>query len=252
MKKIIVANWKCKPATQEEAVALFDRISEGVKDLKNVEVVVCPPFGYLSAIDNKYGIILGAQNCFLVKEDAFGEKFSPKMAKDAGCEYIIVGHSSRRIFLGETDEMVNQELKDSLSAGLIPVVCFGETSKERQEGETEAVLKRQIRKGLEGFSADQVSKIIITYEPVWAISSGDPYATKEIPTSQSIKKVKVFIQDVLRKIYGDEIGVVRIIYGGSTNAENLEWILGEAEMEGLLVGGASLKPDEFIKMAKNA
>jgi triosephosphate isomerase (TIM) len=251
MKPLIVANWKCKPTAQEEAEELFDKISEGIKDAKNAEIVICPPFIYLPKINNKYNALLGAQNCFLEKKDISCLEFSPRVAKEAGCDYIIVGHSSRRIFLEESDEIINKELKDSLRVGLLPVLCLGETSEERAKGQTEAVLEGQIRKGLEGVSADEISKITITYEPVWAISGGDPYKTKEIPTPENIKKAKTFIKDILEKIYGRETVIPRIIYGGSVNAANSKWILGEAGMDGLLVGGASLQVEEFIKIVKN-
>ncbi|MFH1036895.1 MAG: triose-phosphate isomerase [Patescibacteria group bacterium] len=251
MKPLIVANWKCKPATSKEAVELFNKISEGVEDARNVEVVICPPFIYLPEINNKYHISLGAQNCFLDKKDVSSQVISPQAAKEAGCEYIIIGHSSRRIFLGETDEIVNRGLKDALFAGLLPIFCTGETNKEREMGRTEDVLERQIRKGLDGISASEVSKIVITYEPVWAISEGDPYKTKEIPTPENIKKAKVFIENILKKIYGSGGGTIRIIYGGSANADNSKWILEDAGMDGLLVGGASLDPQEFLKIVKN-
>jgi triosephosphate isomerase (TIM) len=251
MKPLIVANWKCKPTTQENAEELFDKISEGIKDAKNAEIVICPPFVYLPKINNKYNVLLGAQNCFLEKKDISCPEFSPQMAKEAGCDYIIVGHSSRRIFLEESDEIINKELKDSLHVGLLPVLCLGETSEERAKGQTEAVLEKQIRKGLKGVFPDEVSKITITYEPVWAISGGDPYKTKEIPSPENIKKAKIFIKDILEKIYGKKAVIPRIIYGGSANAANSKWILGEAGMDGLLVGGASLRAEEFIKMLKN-
>jgi triosephosphate isomerase (TIM) len=248
MQKIIIANWKNKPKSLVEAKELFDKIAQGVKDIKNVEIVICPPFAYIPEIDNRYRISLGAQNCFVKKEEVSNEVFTFQAAKEAGCEYVICGHSSRKIFLGQTDEAINRELKEALFVDLRPIFCLGETREEREAGQTESVLKRQAEKGLADIAFSDISKIIFTYEPIWAISTGDPYQTKEMPTPEGVKKINSLIGQLVSENYGQKTDI-RILYGGSANAQNSQGFLSVSD--GLLVGGASLNPDEFIKMVKN-
>ena len=247
MQKIIIANWKCKPETAKEVKDLFNEISEGLKNITKAKIVICPPFYYLSEINNKYNLSLGGQNCFVEKKDVDNQNISWRTAKDQGCEFAIVGHSSRRIFLGQTDESINQELKEIFSFGLIPIFCIGETKEQKQASQTESILESQIKKGLAGLSIDEISKIIIAYEPIWAISDGNPYNTKEMPTTEGIKKVSDFIKSLVLKNYSG-LDNVTVIYGGSANSANAKAFLEEAGMDGLLIGGASLKAEEFIKI----
>jgi triosephosphate isomerase (TIM) len=249
MKPIIIANWKSKPKSLAEAKELFTKIAEGIKDANNAEVVICPPFDYIPEIDNKYRLPLGAQSCFVEKEDVSNKTISLQAAREAGCDYIICGHSSRRIFLAETDEMINQELKDSITAGLWPILCLGETREEREAGQTEKILAAQLKNDLQGIILEDITKIIITYEPVWAISSGDPYKTKEVPTPEGVEKINSLIIKLISEIYGKRVDI-RVIYGGSANAENSRGFLDVSD--GLLVGGASLIAEEFIRIVKNA
>ncbi len=223
MKKIIIGNWKMNPATAKEAVELFDAVEVGVQDAK-AEVVICPPFIYLSQLR---GLTLGAQNVSLQEKGAFTSQISATQLKDLGVEYVIVGHSESRKYLHETDEQINKKLKAALAAGLKPVLCVGEN-----EGEDRAeVLATQLSEGLQGLSG-----VVVAYEPVWAIGTGkncEPASVLEAAT-------------VIKRIAGD----VSIIYGGSVNAENAKQYL--EVMDGLLVGGASLKADEFVKIVESA
>ncbi len=250
MKPLIIANWKCNPITLTEAKELFNKIVKGVENIESVEVVICPPFTYISTFQhfNNPTIKLGSQDCFWEEKGAYTGEVSPKMLKDLGCEYVILGHSERRRNLGETDEMINKKVKAALSAGLLPILCIGETKEQRESGKTEDILKEQIELGMSGILPDQVSKITIAYEPVWAISGGDPYKTEELPTPNGINKIFSLIKNIFSETYGDK-GLVKVIYGGSANAANSKSFLEVSE--GLLVGGASLKAEEFIKIIKN-
>lgn len=224
MKKYIVANWKCNPATLKEAENIFGLIK---KEVKIPEVIICPPFTYLSSLK---GLALGAQNVFFESKGAYTGEISPLMLKDLGCKYVLIGHSERRKYFNETDEIINKKIKAAIGAGLSPIFCIGETEKERKEGKAEEVIERQIKKGLEGVKAP----IIIAYEPVWAIGTGNSCGKEEA------EKMSLFIK---------KMADVPVLYGGSVNASNSKEY---AKMDGLLVGGASLIPDEFITIVKNA
>lgn len=240
--KLIIANWKNKPQTAKEAVELFNKIVKNVQDVKNVQVVICPPFNYLSSFElNVKSLELGCQNTFVKKDETNDQKISWPEAKKHGATFAIVGHSSRRIFLSETDEAINQELKEVLSLGFTPILCIGETAQQRKENKTEEVLKNQLQKGLAGIA--NIDDLVIAYEPIWAISCGDPYATKTMPTKENISEIKNLIKEI--------VGNCKVIYGGSTNAANAKDFLEESGMDGLLVGGASLSSEEFVKMVKN-
>ena len=252
MKPLIVANWKMNPATLAEAKRLFNSIKSGLKDIKNVEVIVCPPFVYLPVLKPKTrgpssAISFGGQSCFWEEKGAFTGEVSPKMLKDLGCDYVILGHSERRRYLNETDEMVNKKLKAVLKSGLKPILCIG--SKERGElGNIE--MESQLQKALSGIKKSELKDIIITYEPVWAIST-----TKDsvIATPENTKEGKIFVRDNLIKLFDKSSAPkVRIIYGGSVNNANIEGFIKTAKMEGVLIGAASLDSEEFIKLAKNA
>jgi len=240
MKKIIVANWKCNPITLKEAKFIFNSVRKGLRNNKNVEIVICPPFIYLPLLKPKTYTLnpkLGAQDCFWEEKGAFTSQISPLMLKDLGCEYIIIGHSERRA-LGETDEMINKKLKAAIKAKLKPILCIGETEKERKKGKTFQVLKNQIKKALSGISSLTVhrSKFIFAYEPVWAIGTGNPCRP------EMAKEVLEFLKKKLKNI--------PILYGGSVSSKNAKDYI-EVGFEGLLVGGASLNPKEFVKIIKS-
>lgn len=228
MKKIIVANWKCNPVTRSEAEELFDSVSKGVKDME-VETVICPPFVFLGLGSG----ILGAQDSFYEEKGAYTGEVSVTMLKELGCQYVIVGHSERRKYFNETDELVNKKIKAILGAGLTPIVCIGETEEERENNKTEEILEKEVKDGLEGVD---LSKIVIAYEPIWAIGTGNACDVEEA------QRMKETIQKMTSKD-------MRILYGGSANASNAKGYL-DVGFDGLLVGGASLKAAEFIKIVE--
>ena len=238
MKRLIIANWKCSPVSLKESKTLFNSVKKGLKSLKKTEVVICPPFVYLpvlSAIIRSSFIKLGAQNCFWELAGAFTGEISPLMLKNLGCQYVIIGHSERRHYLLETDEMINKKLKKLLEMGLKPIFCLGETADERKKGKTFVVLKKQLTKALNRLPTQLFNRLIIAYEPVWAIGTGHPCQPVEA------RKILLFLQKKLKQ--------VPVLYGGSVNSSNaLEYL--QVGFNGLLVGGASLKADEFVKMVK--
>jgi triosephosphate isomerase len=231
MKNLIVANWKLNPTTKKEAQEIFEEIKNGAGE--TAEVVVCPPFVYLSELK---GLILGAQNCFYEEKGAFTGEVSAVMLKDLGVEYVILGHSERRKYFNETDEVINKKVKKSLEPGLKVIFCFGETAEERDTGKKEEVLERQIKNGLAG--VENFENVNVAYEPVWAIGTGNNCSVEE--TKEAINFIKKFIPEG-----------VRILYGGSVKSENSADYVKQAGSNGLLVGGASLKADEFIKIIKS-
>jgi len=240
MKPLLVANWKCNPNTLKEARHLFNFVKRASKKNKKIEVVICPPFIYLSLFKGvKTNIKLGAQDVFWEKGGAFTGEISPLMLKDLKCKYVIVGHSERRRYFKETDETVNKKLKAVIEAGLTPILCVGETKEQRNRGETEKVLRKQIQNGLKGISKSKIqnSKLCIAYEPIWAIGTGNACGIKEA------KKVLLFIKK--RLSFKN-----RILYGGSVNSKNSADYIKKANFQGLLVGGASLDAKEFIKIVK--
>ncbi len=234
MENLIVANWKMNPSSQKEAKEIFDAIRDGVKGL-NSEVVICPPAVYLYASRFGEGIIsMGAQNVFFEEKGAFTGEISPVMVKDLGVEYVIIGHSERRKYFGETDEFINKKIKKSLEAGLKIIFCIGETEQERNSGKKNEVLERQIKMGLDG--VNDFENINIAYEPVWAIGTGKNCGIEE--TKEAIEFIKGFFTG-------------RILYGGSVKSDNSGEYIKEAGANGLLVGGASLKADEFVKIVES-
>jgi len=244
MKQLIIANWKCNPKTKEEAEMLFDLVKKGLKDVTEAEIVICPPFVYLASL---FGLALGAQNCFWEESGAYTGEISTPMIKDLGLEYVIVGHSERRKYFGESDETVNRKIRAVLKEGLTPILCVGETQQERDSGQAEEVLKRQITLAVEGVSADDLSKFALAYEPIWAIGTGNPCDQKEAG------KMLLFIRKVLAEIYDSSVAEnINILYGGSVNSKNSASYIKEAKFQGLLVGGASLKADEFVELVKSA
>jgi len=254
MKPLIVANWKCNPTTLKEAKVLFNSVGKGIKKIKNVEVVICPPFIYLpilgaSAFAKGYGAIsFGSQDCFWEQKGAYTGEVSPKMLKDIGVKYVILGHSERRIYLGETNEIINKKIKLVLKAKLDPVLCIGETEEERNQGRTQEVLKNQLISAFLGISKPiiQNSKSSIAYEPIWAIGTGKACEVNEAQT------MGLFIRKIVAQLYGSLISKkVQILYGGSINSKNALSYIKEARMQGLLVGGASLDHQEFIQLIKN-
>ncbi|MFA4854264.1 MAG: triose-phosphate isomerase [Candidatus Omnitrophota bacterium] len=250
-KTIIVGNWKMyKNIT--EAIEL----SNGLKrelfklDFAAVEVVLCPPFTALSEIAevlSESDIGLGGQDMHWQDEGAFTGEISAPMLKEAGCRYVIIGHSERRQFFGETNETVNKKLKAALKHGLTPILCVGENLQEREANKTFEVIQSHIINGLQEISAELMLKTVIAYEPVWAIGTG------KTATDQQAQEAHKYIRGLLRKSYGDDVAeCVRIQYGGSVKPENIAELIAKPDVDGALVGGASLKIDSFTAIVTKA
>lgn len=242
---IIVGNWKMHTIL-EEARGLVRPLKEELGHLEEVEIGICPPFVYLALVREILkgsNIKLGAQNAYGELKGAFTGEISPQMLKDMGCAYVIIGHSERRHIMGETDEMINKKLRAVLKADLTAIFCIGELLEERESGTTETVLRRQLEAGLKGFSSGQLKQIIIAYEPVWAIGTG------QTATSQQAQEVHAFIREFITRL-SDETRAeeIRIMYGGSVNPENISDLMAQPDVDGALVGGASLKADSFIQI----
>ncbi len=238
-KPIIAGNWKMNN-TASEGVALVKALKPLVKDAK-CEVVVCVPAIDIPAVKKAvYGskIKLGAQNVHFAEKGAYTGEISANMLKEYGVSYVIIGHSERRAYFGETDETVNKRTLAALAAGLTPIVCIGESLEEREGGLTEKVLDKQIAEGFKGIT--DFSKIVIAYEPIWAIGTG------KTATAQQANETIAYIRKRVKKLYPhSNAGRMRIQYGGSMNAGNAKELMAQPEIDGGLIGGASLKPNDF-------
>ena len=248
-KAIIAGNWKMNK-TRPEAKALLDELKPLVSDIKSVEVVACVPFTNLeTALEATKGtnIKIGAQNCHFEKSGAFTGEISADMLKEMGVEYVVLGHSERRQYFAETDETVNKRTKAALKAGLKPIVCVGELLWERECNITEEVIARQIKLDLWDVTAEQMANVVIAYEPVWAIGTG------KVATDEQAQEVCAFIRAQLAKLYSAEVAeAVTIQYGGSMNAKNCAGLLAQPDIDGGLIGGASLKAEDFSIIVKAA
>jgi len=243
MRKIMIAgNWKMYK-TVPEAVALVEGLKEKVGDNETVEVVVAPPFTALTAVRQALEgsrILLAAQNLHHEKEGAFTGEVSPEMVRDTGCRYVILGHSERRQIFGESNETVNRKVRSAIDAGLFPILCVGESLAEREEGKTMDVVGNQLRQGLAGISDQEMGKIVIAYEPIWAIGTG------KTATPEQANEVHSHIRNLLSEIYNTEVAArTRILYGGSVKPANAQELLGCSDIDGALVGGASLTAESF-------
>ena len=249
MKPLVGANWKMNPVSLVEAKQLFNSIKEGIKNVEDVETVIFAPFVYLPVLDNQESnIVLGAQDCFWEEKGAFTGETSPKTLKELGCKYIIIGHSERRKHKEETDEMVNKKLKAALNAGLSPVLCRGDKKRESDEDIKEITV--QLEKDLDGLKEFDLSNLSIMYEPVWAISTtkGGRVATAK----DAIEGVN-YIKKELDRLFGGGLNQkIKFLYGGSVDSTNIKSFIFEAKLDGVLVGGASLKDQEFINTVKGA
>jgi triosephosphate isomerase len=233
--------------TVSETTALIKELAPLVAGAA-AEVAVCPPFTALTAAKAALagtGIKLGAQDMYWEKQGAFTGEVSPLMLKDAGCEYVIIGHSERRQFFAETDGTVNKKLAAAFAHGLVPIMCVGELLAEREAGTTEQVVDRQVRVGLAGLTADQVAAMVIAYEPVWAIGTG------RTASADDAEAVCAFIRRLAAELFGKAAAdAVRIQYGGSVKPENAAELMGKENIDGALVGGASLDAATFAKIVK--
>ena len=248
-KPFIAGNWKMHK-TIPEAVEMVKALKEESPQLTDAELVVIPPYTMLSEVKKVIEgstIQLGAQNIFWEEKGAFTGEVSPPMLKDAGCQYVTIGHSERRQYFGETNETVNKKIKAALAYELTPIMCIGESLEEREKGNTMDKVETQINSGLEGLGKDEIRRIVIAYEPIWAIGTG------VTATPSQAEEVHSFIRKKLTEKYGNEIASYAIIlYGGSVKPANTYSILKENNINGALVGGASLEADSFIQITKEA
>ena len=257
MKKIIIANWKCNPTTLKEAQKMFLGLKTGIKNNK-AEAVVCPPFVYLQEAKRILGassfarskasfggLALGSQNCFWENSGAFTGEVSPKMLKDLGIKYVILGHSERRIIMDESTEQVNKKIKAALKAGLIPVVCFGELLEEKQQGKSFTSIEKELKEMIGKVSKEDIAKIIFAYEPDWAISSNEGLFC----SPDDALTMALYIKKLVGEIYGKKAKEnIKVLYGGNVTSSNTSSYLENPAIDGLLVGGASLNTKEFLSI----
>jgi triosephosphate isomerase len=243
---LIAGNWKMN-TTIEEAVSLIKTMQPGLQKIQGVEKVLCPPFISLTAaraILKGGSIKLGAQNVFYEEKGAYTGEISPLMLADL-CEYVIIGHSERRQYLGETDEVINKKIKTAIKVGLKPILCIGETAEQNEAGQTRAVLGKQIIACSDRLYL--LSGMVIAYEPIWAIGTG------KSATGDDANKTIGFIRQFISRLHGSGIAnTARILYGGSVTAANIAEFIRKSEIDGALVGGASLKADEFVSIVRQA
>jgi triosephosphate isomerase len=248
-KPFIAGNWKLYK-TSSEAVELVSELQEMYDEFEGAQMVVIPPFTALCDVHitlQGSSIQIGGQDVYWEDEGAYTGEISAPMLKDVGCTYVVIGHSERRQYFGETNTTVNRKIKATLAHDLTPIMCIGESLEERENGETINKVQTQISEGFEGFDADTVQKIIIAYEPIWAIGTG------LTATPEQAQEVHAFIRNELTEKYGNETGSCAIIlYGGSVKPANTFSLLKEKDINGALVGGASLKAESFIEIAKEA
>jgi triosephosphate isomerase len=232
------------------AVALAEGLAKRSAGVDGVDLAVCPPFCYLEAVGKALvgsKVALGAQNVYFEKNGAFTGEISTSMLLDLGCRYVILGHSERRHILGECDKFINQKVQAALAAGLAPIVCVGELLSEREAGKTTAVIRAQIDGSLAGLSAEQMKKIVIAYEPVWAIGTG------KVATPAQAEQVHLDLRKIITERYNEEIAQSIVIqYGGSVKPDNAAELLGQPDIDGALVGGAALKVDQFMGIVAGA
>lgn len=248
-KPIIAGNWKLNN-TSKEALELVTLLKRDLIDIDAVDIVVCPVFTVLAEVKDvlfETNIGVGAQNLYWEDSGAFTGEVSAPMIKDTGAQYVIIGHSERRQFFGETNETVNKKIKAALKHGLIPIVCIGEVLAEREANKTFDVIQNQCDGSLANLSKEEFEKMVIAYEPVWAIGTG------KTATPEQAQEVHQFIRQWIQKQYGESTAsVLRIQYGGSVKAENIAELMAKPDIDGALVGGASLKADSFTKIIKNS
>ena len=245
----VAGNWKMNKTVEEARTLVFEMV-QPLNAVKGVEKVLCPPFLALfpvAALLKGLDIGLGAQDMHWEAKGAFTGEVSPGMIAEF-CQYVILGHSERRTYFGETDEVVNKKIGAAITAGLVPICCIGETLAENQAKQTEEVVSRQVKEGLKGLPREAAAKIVIAYEPVWAIGTG--LASTGVDANAVVKGV---IRRGLADLFGEPIAQsIRVLYGGSVTAANAAEFFSQPEIDGALVGGASLKKDEFVKITQAA
>ena len=246
-RPLIAGNWKMYK-TPSEATETAKQLVRNVGTVTDVDMMIAPTFIALSAVFaaiKNSSVGLGAQNLYWEDEGAYTGEISARMLKSAGCQYCIIGHSERRQYFGETDETVNKKIKAAIKAGLQPVFCVGETEKERESGQTLSILDKQIKKGLEGLFSEQLDSLIIAYEPVWAIGTG------KTATDDQAQEVHRFIRSLVKDNFDQALSdSIRILYGGSVKPDNIASLMAMPDIDGALVGGASLSAESFSQIIK--
>ncbi len=243
---LIAGNWKMNK-TNNEAVNLAKRIFSDSQGIEKVDIIICPPFTAIAPVYNVIkdsNIRLGAQNMFYENEGAYTGEISGEFLKSIGCEFVIIGHSERRKYFNETDVEVNKKVKKSMAFGLTPIVCVGETLEEREKGKTEEVVKREIVGALQGQT--DMDKIIYAYEPIWAIGTG------KTAHPEDANKIHKLIRDIIKTDFRIDETSIRILYGGSVKPSNAEALMSQPDIDGSLVGGASLDAKSFVEIIKAA
>jgi triosephosphate isomerase len=239
---MIAANWKMHKTIQE-ARAFMNELLPKITDVKDRDVLICPPFTIIDAVDQARDgskVLIGAQNMHFEEKGAFTGEISAQMLKELHCEFVILGHSERRWVFGEDDELINKKVNTAFANGFIPVLCVGEKLEEREKGLTDQIILNQLEKDLKGVSDDFISRLVIAYEPVWAIGTGKNATTKD--AKEAIALIREFIHS---RYGGDAAEKVRILYGGSVKPANVKSYMEQEGIDGALVGGASLEPDSF-------
>ncbi len=249
-KPFIAGNWKMN-TTRDQAVALAQAVARQVENAAaKVDVAVCPPFVYLEAVAGALAgsaVGLGAQNAYPKDSGAYTGEVSMGMLRDIGCQYVILGHSERRQLLGESDAFIFEKVQAALNAGLIPIVCVGEVLEDREAGRTHDVIRKQFEGSLAGLSAENMAQVVIAYEPVWAIGTG------KVASPEQAEEVHLDLRKMLAERYNTEIAEqVRIQYGGSVKPDNAAQLLSQPNIDGALVGGASLKAEDFAAIVAAA
>ncbi len=245
-RPLIAGNWKMFK-TCSEAVEVAEQLVKLVNDMTDgVDVMIAPPFTALAPVSDivrKSCVSLGAQNLFWENEGAYTGEISSAMLVSAGCRYVIIGHSERRQYFGETDEAVNKKIMAAIKNDLIPILCVGESEKERESKDTFSVLDKQVKNGLKDFVLDDLKTLVIAYEPVWAIGTG------KTATSDQAQEIHLFLRSMLEKSFGNMLSKsTRILYGGSVKPDNVSELMAMPDIDGALVGGASLNPETFSKI----
>ncbi len=247
-KPFLAGNWKMYK-TVGEALDLVRRLNISVGQMRDREVLVCPPFTALKSVSQiltDSQIRLGAQNMHYEKEGAFTGDISAAMLVDVGVEYVILGHSERRHVFGESDTLISKKVPAAISANLKPILCIGEKIEERQAGQTQSVVLRQLEQGLSAVPKDHAAHVTIAYEPVWAIGTG------HTATPRQAQEVHALIRGALQKKFGSTAETIRILYGGSVKPDNIDSLMAERDIDGALVGGASLTPESFSRIVRYA
>lgn len=249
-RDLIAGNWKMH-MTHLETIQFIQKLSYRLEpsDYERVDVVICPPFTALRSAQtviesDKLEVGLGAQHCFYEEKGAYTGEVSPQMLSKLSVSYVIAGHSERRQIFGETDEMVNKKVKAILDEGMIPIMCCGETEDEREQGLTEEKVGTQVRLGLQGLTAEQVAGMVIAYEPIWAIGTG------KTASADDAGDMCTFVRNTVAEMSGEAADSVRVLYGGSVKPGNIAGLMAKRDIDGALVGGASLDPDSMASLVR--